>query len=341
MGLSRAEVDMEIHGVIKRTSFNCNHQYLQTTEDAMSTSKLSDILSQLQKSSSSPPQKITSLLSSAKRELLTLDALLPRPTTPSPILLLARQTLETGALLSIRLQQPDAFTRYYQQLLPFYELPDSSYQTSTNDLKSQRSKVTGLYLLLLLTKGDYAGFHTVLEGLEVEQAGKGKGLEGDEFISYPVKLERWLMEGSYDRVWAATKRDGVPSEEFGVFSEVSRPFKNYYGAHTASKAFRSIMGTEADFSCQVLIGTIRDEIASCSEKAYPSLPIANAKNLLFLESEGSVVSFAHGRGWVAKDGRIYFPQQQDDMRTEKEILVASGQVIENTIGYARELETIV
>ncbi|KAI4168011.1 MAG: hypothetical protein LQ343_006718 [Gyalolechia ehrenbergii] len=277
----------------------------------MSTSNLSNILSQLQSSSSSSPQKITSLLSSAKRELLTLNALIPTPTTPTHILLLARQTLETGALLSIRLQQPDAFTRYYQQLLPFYEIPDSSYQSdNSKDSSSQRSKVTGLYLLLLLTKGDYAAFHTVLEGLEVEQAGKGQGLEGDEFISYPVKLERWLMEGSYDRVWGATKREGVPSEEFGVFSEV-------------------------------LIGTIRDEIASCSEKAYPSLPIANAKNLLFLDSEGSVVEFAQAKGWVVKDGRTYFPQSQEDMRTEKEILVASGQVIENTIGYARELETIV
>lgn len=93
---------------------------------------------------------------------------------------------------------------------------------------------------------------------------------------------------------------------------------------------------------QVLIGTIRSEIASCSEKAYPSLPIANAKNLLFLESEGAVLDFAQGRGWAVKDGRIYFPVQQgDEMRSEKDILVASGQVIENTIGYARELETIV
>lgn len=80
--------------------------------------------------------------------------------------------------------------------------------------------MTGLYLLLLLTKGDYAGFHTVLEGLEIEEAGKG-GLDRDEFIQYPVKLERWLMEGSYDRVWGATKREGAPSEEYGVFSEVS------------------------------------------------------------------------------------------------------------------------
>ena len=88
------------------------------------------------------------------------------------------------------------------------------------------------------------------------------------------------------------------------------------------------------FPPQVLIVTIRSEIAS--------LPIPNARDLLFLDSEGSVVSFAQERGWVVKDGRIYFPLQQgQDVRSEKEILVASGQVIENTIGYARELETIV
>ena len=81
--------------------------------------------------------------------------------------------------------------------------------------------MTGLYLLLLLTKGDYAGFHTELEGLEVEMGGaRGAGLEQDKYIGYPVKLERWLMEGSYDRVWGATKKEGVPSEEFAVFCEV-------------------------------------------------------------------------------------------------------------------------
>lgn len=93
---------------------------------------------------------------------------------------------------------------------------------------------------------------------------------------------------------------------------------------------------------QVLIGTIRSEIASCSEKAYPSLPIPNAKNLLFLDSEGGVVEFAKSRDWVVKDGRIWFPLQQgEEGDTEKDILAASGQVIENTIGYARDLETIV
>jgi 26S proteasome regulatory subunit N12 len=108
----------------------------------------------------------------------------------------------------------------------------------------------------------------------------------------------------------------------------------------------------------VLVGTIRNEIAGCSETAYQSLPISNAKNLLFLDSEGSVAQFAHERGWTLKDGRIYFPAQADAVapapgapgtvepiqaghRPEKEIVLSSGTVIQNTIGYARELETIV
>lgn len=109
---------------------------------------------------------------------------------------------------------------------------------------------------------------------------------------------------------------------------------------------------------QVLVGTIRREIADCSETAYQSLPISNAKDLLFLESEGAVVAFAQERGWSLKDGRIYFPTQADVVapvpettgtvepvqgghRPEKGIALASASVIENTIGYARELETIV
>lgn len=53
-----------------------------------------------------------------------------------------------------------------------------------------------------------------------------------------------------------------------------------------------------------------------------------------------MVNFAKECGWVVKDSRIYFPQQDDDILS-KDILVTSDQVIENTLGYARELETIV
>lgn len=70
------------------------------------------------------------------------------------------------------------------------------------------------------------------------------------------------------------------------------------------------------------------------------------------------MQFAQERGWTLKDGRIYFPTQADAVapvpeapgavepiqggqRPEKGIALASASVIENTIGYARELETIV
>jgi len=274
----------------------------------MAENELRDLLKQLHQTLQSHNyQQATSLLSRAKVALLKLNALIPSEKTPRHYLQAARETLELGAIISIRLKDPVSFTRYFQQLQPFYALPQEVLPKDG----SQMSKVTGLYLLLLLSDGDYAGFHTLLETLEMQarQAGDGKGLEEDVFIQYPIRLEQALMEGSYDRVWGETKSERVPSEEFGMFSEV-------------------------------LIGTIRKEIASCSERAYPSIPISDAKSLLFLDSEGAVVSFAKELGWVIRDGRIYFPVQEEEF-SSKDILATSDQVIENTLGYARELETIV
>lgn len=55
-----------------------------------------------------------------------------------------------------------------------------------------------------------------------------------------------------------------------------------------------------------------------------------------------MIEFAQLRGWILRDGRIFFPVEPEaTARSEKDILVASGTVIENTLGYARELETIV
>ena len=95
----------------------------------------------------------------------------------------------------------------------------------------------------------------MLEGLETEagSARGGRELEEDRFIGYPVKLERWLMEGSYDRVWKAVGGGaGVPAEEFGVFSEVS-------GERGSILRFHPCMCVRARAS---LIAAIR-EVDSC------------------------------------------------------------------------------
>lgn len=180
----------------------------------MADHELGGLLSHLKSSAATLSYADTNaLLSRAKLLLLQLNALTPSASTPPAHLVLARDTYEQGALASIRAKNPDAFTRYVAQLRPFYELLQSQGAAD----QGERNKVTGLYLLLLLTQGLYGEFHSELEAL----TGQGSGdAEADRYLGYPIHLERWLMEGSYDRVWKAMKKGEVPCEEFGVFSEV-------------------------------------------------------------------------------------------------------------------------
>ena len=186
------------------------------------TTDLSSVLSSLQHALQTDPSSAVSTLSSAKISLLHSNALTPQPSTPASTLQTARSILETGALISIRVKDPAAFVRYWSQLQPFYDHSADGYSPSKD-----RTKITGLYLLLLLSQGDYASFHTILEGLvaaegEIGEEGGSEGsiVENDPYIRYPVELERSLMEGSYDQVWKGTMGEGVPGEEFAMFSQV-------------------------------------------------------------------------------------------------------------------------
>lgn len=283
----------------------------------MAEQTLQQILNKLRSNPGLPYPEAHAQLKKAKIALLSLKAATPVPGTPPQHLALARDVYEQGALFSIRARNPEAFTRYVAQLQPYYEL-----LPATAAAAGERNRVTGLYLLLHLTQGRYAEFHSELETLATrarQQDGAGE-IENDRFLGYPIKLERWLMEGSYDRVWKAMKSREVPSEEYGVFSEI-------------------------------LTSQIRSEIASSSERAYPSLPLSSTKSLLFLDSEGAVVDFARQRGWAVRDGHIYFPTSASSLDDGEEVVLDDGEnddeqefsrmVIENALGYARELETIV
>jgi 26S proteasome regulatory subunit N12 len=90
---------------------------------------------------------------------------------------------------------------------------------------------------------------------------------------------------------------------------------------------------------QILINTIRLEIASCAARSYPSLPITSAKNLLFLDSEGAVSEFAQEQGWELRDGRIFFPLLEEGGKREEGD--KEKEIMSNVVGYARELEMIV
>lgn len=71
--------------------------------------------------------------------------------------------------------------------------------------------IRGLNLIRLLTQNRIADFHTTLESLPIP----ADAIADNQYISHPVNLEQWLMEGSYSKVWNARER--APVEEYKFF----------------------------------------------------------------------------------------------------------------------------
>nr|XP_035149223.2 26S proteasome non-ATPase regulatory subunit 8-like [Callithrix jacchus] len=90
-------------------------------------------------------------------------------------------------------------------------------------------QLLGLNLLFLLSQNWVAEFHTELEQLPA------KDIQTNVYIKHPVSLEQYLIEGSYNKVFLA---------------KGNSPTKSY------------------TFFLDILLDTIRDEIAGCVEKAY-------------------------------------------------------------------------
>lgn len=133
-------------------------------------------------------------------------------------------------------------------------MPLSLLSSSLLPASSNQPPLLGLSLLRLLSSNAIASFHTTLETLP-------PSLVADSpYLQHPVNLERWLMEGSYSKVWRS--RDQVPQEEYRFFVDG-------------------------------LMETIRHEIASCEEKAYDSLPLNDAATLLFFDRMQQVSDFAN------------------------------------------------
>lgn len=254
-------------------------------------------------------EKASGLLPNIKLELAKANLMVPNKNASKEDLIAARQVLEVGALTSIHVRNEDEINRLVAQIRPFYA-EELGLPQSNNE-----NKLVALHLLLLVARNEIAEFHTELEMLEDEDA------ESDQYLCYPIRLERWLMEGSYDKVWRAiTQESEFPSPEFAILAES-------------------------------LVYTVRSEIALCSEKAYTSLPISNARNLLFLNSDQEIYDFvSQQEGWEMKNGRIYFPSSTAATTNTKtpnkpesvtSTNEAAEKLIANSLDYAREIETII
>lgn len=247
-------------------------------------------------------QKVAALLSLLKIALTEITFL---PTddeggvdaaTMKKDLLTGRDVLEIGALFSVLTKDIPAFERYLSQLKCYYfdyekDLPESAF----------KYQILGLNLIRLLSQNRVAEFHTELELLPPHE------IRQNVYISHPVSLEQWLMEGRYNKLFMS--KDNVPAESYNFFIDL-------------------------------LLDTIRAEIAACIEAAFEQISLQEAARILFLKDVKQVQPFARQlqKNWQIRENRLLFGKKESDKVVEQ---IPSQQLMAQAIGYARELETIV
>ncbi|RHY52311.1 hypothetical protein DYB34_004635 [Aphanomyces astaci] len=223
------------------------------------------------------------ILRNLKIALIQLPSL-PPTTTESPTAVqerkLARDVLESATIMSVKEEDIPAFERNITQLKVYYNsfgysylralaismlmLPISSDQLPKSPL---HYPLLGTRLLHLLVENRMAEFHG-----EVHTCPEGRA---DPNIAFSMKLEQYLMEGSYNKVLEA--RTNEPNPYFKWFMSQ-------------------------------LLQTVREAIADCAEVAYPSLAVADAAKMLIFASlpEFQAYVVANKPEWTVTGDVVWF-----------------------------------
>jgi len=187
--------------------------------------------------------------------------------------------------------------------IPSFERYMAQLQTYYHDYQAKlpqsafQFQLLGLNLLCLLSQNRVAEFHTELERLPANE------IQNNVYIKHPVSLEQYIMEGSYNKVILA--KGNVPAESYKYFIDI-------------------------------LMGTVRNEIASCLE-AYQDISCKDAARMLSIDAN-KMNEYAAERGWEVTAGRLKFRKAGSG---EEEAGVPSVQLANMAITYAREMEQIV
>ncbi|XP_047133009.1 26S proteasome non-ATPase regulatory subunit 8 isoform X1 [Hydra vulgaris] len=159
-------------------------------------------------------------------------------------------------------------------------------------------QLLGLNLMRFLAQNRLAEFHTELELLPAKE------LYDNVYLKCPVQLEQYLMEGNYNKVFLS--KGNVPAESYHFF-------------------------------INILLDTLRDEVAACIEKSYSHISTKEACRMLFFDKEVDLTNYAATRKWEKDLSKNYFFETKQQTNHE----IPSVKLIEQFLGYAKELERIV
>ncbi|KAH9775042.1 26S proteasome non-ATPase regulatory subunit 8 [Citrus sinensis] len=197
----------------------------------------------------------TQLLSQLKVLLTGFRSLPPLfEDTPNAIceLTLARDIYEHAVLLSVKVEDQDAFERDFFQLKPYYTDAGKRLPPSPNEYM-----ILGLNLLRLLVQNRIAEFHTELELLS------STALE-NPCIKHAVELEQSFMEGAYNRVLSA--KQNVPNETYGYFMDLLAKTVRDEIAGCSEKAYDYLSIKDAG---QMLLFTSDQELLEYVKEEHP------------------------------------------------------------------------
>lgn len=160
-------------------------------------------------------------------------------------------------------------------------------------------KNLGLNLLYLLSQNKVAEFHMEFELIPSDI------IHSNQFIRYPLALEQYIMEGRYNKIFEAKKTS--PTDMYNLFIDM-------------------------------LMQTVRNEIAGCLEKAFEKISAEEAAKRLNLLTAPEIEEFGRKRNWIVHPAG-YFSFEVDSSKTSEAL--PSQELVEKTIFYAKELEMIV
>ncbi|KAE9610658.1 hypothetical protein Lal_00029647 [Lupinus albus] len=180
--------------------------------------------------------------------------------TPNAVheLTIARDIYEHAVVLSVKIEDQDAFERDFFQLKPYYT--DASNRLPPSP---QEYPILGLNLLRLLVQNRIAEFHTELELLS------STALE-NPCINHAVELEQSFMEGAYNRVLSA--RQTVPHDTYVYFMDLLAKTVRDEIAGCSEKAYDYLSLKDAK---QILLYSSDQELLEYIKEEHPEWEIKN------------------------------------------------------------------
>ncbi|XP_010267575.1 PREDICTED: 26S proteasome non-ATPase regulatory subunit 8 homolog A-like [Nelumbo nucifera] len=203
----------------------------------------------------------TKLLSQLKVLLTEFRSLPPLfEESPNAVqeLTIARDIYEHAVVLSVKIEDQDAFERDFFQLKPYYT--DASNRLSSSP---QEYPILGLNLLRLLVQNRIAEFHTELELISTT------ALE-NPCIKHAVELEQSFMEGAYNRVLDARKM--VPHETYFYFMDLLAKTVRDEIAGCSEKAYDHL---SIDDARQMLMFSSEQELLEYITEEHPEWEVKN------------------------------------------------------------------